>query len=179
MLCQLVFQPVIRLIQVVVAAIQYILIQICRLIEEVVRVVTEVLKYNPNAAGNVDQNLPTYILSDRGRPLVPMVDRATSAVAYFEVAIRGDVTTGELRRRGRELVPGRPFLYMPHKVMEIASHLFGDIFAGDPPTTGAEPHRRRTSSRTRRPCKQCSRHAGRWRGTTTTCGQTSTRTPRR
>lgn len=279
MLCQLVFQPVIRLIQVVVAAIQYILIQICRLIEEVVRVVTEVLKYvcntvvrtvcnavcsvvcgicdffcgifgcdcgcrnicnnicntvtelvcgwtkvletvlqyvtrlvctyilqaiivllnlivaivtmiltwvctlvdwiirwflcwtyiaeifnsteqrrfkvapklipnsqghsdwfvyvnTPNAAGNVDQNLPTYILSDRGRPLVPMVDRATSAVAYFEVATRGDVITGELRRRGRELVPGRPFLYMPHKVMEIASHLFGDIFGGDPADDG-------------------------------------------
>lgn len=279
LLCQLVFQPVIRLIQVVVAAIQYILVQICRLIEELVSVVTQVLKYicntvvrtvcnavcslvcgicdffcgifgcdcgcrnvcnnvcntvtdvvcgwtyvletvlqyvtrlvcsyilkailvllnlivaivtmiltwvcslvdwlirwflcwtyiaeifnstkprrfkvapkivpnsaghsswfvyvnSPNAAGVIDQTVQGYILSDRGRPLVPVVDRRTRAVAYFEVATRGDVITGQLHRHGRELVPGRPFLYYPHKVMEIASHLFGDIFGGDPADDG-------------------------------------------
>lgn len=279
LLCQLVFQPVIRLIQVVVAAIQYILVQICRLIEEVVRVVTQVLKYvcntvvrsvcnavcsvvcgicdffcgifgcscgcrnvcntvcntvtevvcgwtyvletvlqyvtrlvcnyifkaiivllnlimaivtmiltwvcslidwvirwflcwtyvgeifndtnprrfkvapkivpnseghsdwfvyvnNPTPGGGVDQSLRGYILSDRGRPLVPMVDRRSRAITYFEVATRGDIITGVLRRRDGELVPGRPFLYYPGKVMEIASHLFGDIFSGDPADDG-------------------------------------------
>ena len=41
------------------------------------------------------------------------------------------------------MVPGRPFLYYAHKVMEIASHLFGDIFAtnaGDD-GTGTDFHR--------------------------------------
>lgn len=91
---------------------------------------------SPNADGNVDQNLKGYILSDRGRPLTPMVDRGSGTVAYFEIATRGDVITGELRRRGQELVPGRPLLYYPGKVMEIGSHLFGDIFAGDPADDG-------------------------------------------
>ena len=279
LLCQLVFQPVIKLIQVVIAAIEYILILICRLIEELVAVVIQVLKYvcntvvrtvcnavcsvicgicdffcgifgcdcgcenicksvcsvvtevvcgwtkvletvleyvtrlicnyllkaiivllhlveaivtmvltwvcsiidwlirwflcwtyigeifnstnprrfkvapkivpnsqgysdwfvyvnNPNRDGNVDQNVQGYILSDRGRPLVPVINRVSRAVAYLEVATRGDVITGELRRQGHELVPGRPFLYYPHKVLEIASHLFGDIFAGDPADDG-------------------------------------------
>ena len=91
---------------------------------------------NPGPDGKVDQALQGYILSDRGRPLVPIVDRETRAVAYFEVVTRGDRITDELRRRGRDLVPGSPFLYYPHKVMEIASHLFGDIFAGDPADDG-------------------------------------------
>jgi hypothetical protein len=91
---------------------------------------------NPNAAGTVDQLVRGYILSDRGRPLVPVVDRVTKAVSFFEVETRGDVITGKLRREGRELVAGRPFLYYPSKVMEIASHLFGDIFAGDPADDG-------------------------------------------
>jgi len=277
MLCQLVFQPVIRLIQIVVAAIEYILVQVCRLIEEVVSVVTQVLEWvcntvvhtvcntvcsvicgicdffcgifgcscgcrnicnkvcntvtevvcgwtqvlktvleyvtrlvcsyilraiivllhlfvalvtmvltwvctlidwfirwllcwtylaelfdlvtrtrprrfrvapklipnssgysdwfiyvnNPTAAGAVDQSLKVYVLSDRGAPLLPVVNRATGAVLYFEVATHGDTITGELKRHGGELVPGRPFLYYPYKVMEIASHLFGDIFANE------------------------------------------------
>jgi hypothetical protein len=87
---------------------------------------------NPDASGNVDQNALVYILSDEGRPLLPVVDRATGSIGYFEVETRGNVITGRLRRRGErdgELVPGRPFLYYAYKVMEIASHLFGDIFA--------------------------------------------------
>lgn len=92
---------------------------------------------NQNAAGNVDQNAQIYILSDEGRPLVPVVSDS-GEIAYYEVATRGDVIIGELRRQGdeKEYVPGRPFLYYPHKVMEIASHLFGDIFATDPADDG-------------------------------------------
>jgi hypothetical protein len=88
-----------------------------------------------DAAGTVDQNALLYILSDEGRPLLPVRDELTGAIAYYEVATRGNVITGDLRRRdGREgeLVPGRPFLYYPYKVMEIASHLFGDVFATGP-----------------------------------------------
>jgi len=91
---------------------------------------------NPNGVGQIDQNLKGYILSDRGRPLTPVVDLGSGTVAYVEVVTREDVITGELRRRGRELVPGRPFLYYPGKVMEIGSHLFGDVFAGDPADDG-------------------------------------------
>lgn len=92
---------------------------------------------NADEAGNVDQNVQGYILSDEGRPLAPVVDSESGEIAYFEVATRGDVITGRLRREGgEELVPGRPFLYYPHKVMEIASHLFGDIFAGTPADDG-------------------------------------------
>lgn len=281
LVCQLVFQPVIRLIQVVVAVIEFILIQICRLIQELVSVVTQVLKYicttvvrtvcnsvcsvvcgicdffcgifgcdcgcrnicnrvcnavteivcgwtyvveivlqfitkvvcdyilraiivllhlveaivtmvltwvcslidvlirwflcwtyiaeifnntrsrrfrvapkiirndqgysdwfiyvnNPDAAGNVDQNVQGYILSDEGKPLAPVVDSESGKIAYYEVVTKGDVITSSLKREGRngEHVPGRPFLYYPYKVIEIASHLFGDIFAGDPADDG-------------------------------------------
>jgi hypothetical protein len=101
---------------------------------------------NPDASGNVDQNALVYVLSDEGRPLLPVVDRATGSIGYFEVETRGSVITGRLRRRGGrdgELVPGRPFLYYAHKVMEIASHLFGDIFAtnADDDGTGTDFHR--------------------------------------
>ena len=278
MLCQLVFQPVIRLVQIVVSVIEYVLVQICRLIQELVQVVTQVLKYicntvvrtvcgavcsvicgicdffcgifgcdcgcrnicnnicktvtdvvcgwtyvletilqyvtrlvcsyilqaflvllhlieaivvmvltwvcslidivirwflcwtyvadifnsrkqrrfrvvpkvvpngrghsawfvyvnNPTPAGNVDQRIQGYILSDVGRPLVPEVSDS-GEIAYFEVQTRGDVITGELRTEGKEPIRGRPFLYYPSKVMEIASHLFGDIFGGDPADDG-------------------------------------------
>lgn len=278
MLCQLVFQPVIRLIQIVVSVIEYVLVQICRLIQELVQVVTQVLKYicntvvrtvcgavcsvicgicdffcgifgcdcgcrnicnnicktvtavvcgwtyiletilqyvtrlvcsyilqaflvllhlieaivvmvltwicslidivirwflcwtyvadifnsrkqrrfrvapkivpngrghsawfvyvnNPTPAGSVDQSVQGYILSDAGRPLVPEVSDS-GEIAYFEVQTRGDVITGELRTEGKEPIRGRPFLYYPSKVMEIASHLFGDIFGGDPADDG-------------------------------------------
>ncbi len=93
---------------------------------------------NPDEAGNVDQRIQGYILSDEGRPLAPVVDPESGQLAYFEVATRGDTITGRLRRRdhSEELVPGRPFLYYPFKVMEIASHLFGDIFAGTPADDG-------------------------------------------
>ncbi len=94
---------------------------------------------NPDPTGNVEQNAQVYILSDEGRPLLPVVDSATGGVAYYEVATRGDFITGRLRRRGDrdgEFVPGRPFLYYPYKVMEIASHLFGDIFATAPGDDG-------------------------------------------
>jgi hypothetical protein len=93
---------------------------------------------NPDAAGAVDQDIQGYILSDEGRPLVPVADPDTGAIGYFEVVTKGDVITGRLKREGREreYVPGRPFLYYSFKVMEIASHLFGDIFAGDPADDG-------------------------------------------
>lgn len=91
---------------------------------------------NPDPAGVVDQESLLYILSDEGRPLRAVRSRATGTIDYFEVETKGDFITGRLRRRrdghdGREgeLVPGRPFLYHAYKVMEIASHMFGDIFA--------------------------------------------------
>ncbi len=99
---------------------------------------------NPDAKGTVDQNALVYILSDQGRPLLPVVDDA-GTVAYYEVETRGDLITGRLRRadRGDEYVRGRPFLYHPYKVLEIASHLFGDVFASDPADdgTGTDFHR--------------------------------------
>ncbi len=92
---------------------------------------------NPGPGGAVDQNTQGYILSDIGRPLVPVVDDAGN-ITYYEVATKGDVITGELKRgEGRRgYVEGRPFLYYPWKVIEIASHLFGDTFAGDPADDG-------------------------------------------
>jgi hypothetical protein len=94
---------------------------------------------SPNDTGSVDQNLQGYILSDQGRPLVPVVDANSGAIAYYEVVTVGNSITGELKRKdGREgsFVPGKPFLYYPYKVMEIASHMFGDIFARDPGDDG-------------------------------------------
>ena len=94
---------------------------------------------NPNSEGVVDQNVQGYILSDHGKPLVPVVNSDTGDIAYFEVITRGDFITGRLKRLdGREgqFVPGQPLLYYPHKVMEIASHLFGDIFATTPTDDG-------------------------------------------
>jgi len=93
---------------------------------------------NADTNGNVDQNVQVYILSDEGRPLVAVVDRS-GTITYLEVVTRGNVITGRLRRRDGEdgpFVPGRPFLYYPNKVMEIASHLFGDIFATAPADDG-------------------------------------------
>jgi hypothetical protein len=87
-------------------------------------------------AGNVDQDLAGYILSDEGKPLAPVVDDDSGAIAYYEVATHGDRITGRLKREEGRYVPGRPFLYYPYKVMEVASHLFGDIFAGDPADDG-------------------------------------------
>ena len=94
---------------------------------------------NPNADGNVDQNVQGYILSDQGRPLVPVANSDSGAIAYYEVATRGSFITGKLKRtEGAEgqFVQGRPFLYYAYKVIEISSHLFGDIFATDPADNG-------------------------------------------
>jgi hypothetical protein len=92
---------------------------------------------NPDASGKVDQNTLVYILSDEGRPLLSVVDRATGSVGYFEVETRGNLITGQLRRgEDGQLVRGQPFLYYAHKVMEIASHLFGGIFATNPGDDG-------------------------------------------
>jgi hypothetical protein len=94
---------------------------------------------NPNSDGSVDQNVQGYILSEKGRPLLPVVNPESGAIAYFEVVTKHNFITGELKKTdGREgqFVPGRPFLYYSYKVMEIASHLFGDIFANDPAEDG-------------------------------------------
>jgi hypothetical protein len=90
---------------------------------------------NPTPGGAVDQNVRGYILSEEGRPLVPIVSDANE-IRYFEVRTRGDVITGELRRGEDGAVQGHPFLYYPYKVIEIASHLLGDAFAGDPSDDG-------------------------------------------
>ncbi len=87
---------------------------------------------NPTKDGTVDQNSQGYILSDTGRPLMPIVEEKSGDVTYYEVATRDGIITGQLRRaRGDEgsYIPGQPCLYYPYKVLEIASHLFGDIFA--------------------------------------------------
>lgn len=92
---------------------------------------------NPGPKGVVDQNTQGYVLGDTGRPLLPVVHESGD-IAYFEVATDGDFITGELvRAEGkRGHVEGRPFLYYGFKVIEIASHLFGDVFAGDPADDG-------------------------------------------
>ncbi len=91
---------------------------------------------NADAKGTVDQT-PLYILSDQGRPLLPVIDRASGEIAYYEVETHGNHITGGLRRVGDgEYVTGEPFLWYPYKVMEIASHLFGDIFASQPGDDG-------------------------------------------
>jgi hypothetical protein len=94
---------------------------------------------NPSAAGNVDQNVQGYILSDKGKPLVPVVNSDSGEIAYYEVETRGNFITGVLKRKDRregEYIPGQPLLYYAYKVIEIASHLFGDIFATDPSDDG-------------------------------------------
>jgi len=91
---------------------------------------------NPGPRGTVDQNTQGYILGDAGQPLLPIVDDSGD-IAYYQVATDGDVITGELERgEGDGYVRGEPLLYYPYKVIEIASHLFGDIFAGDPSDDG-------------------------------------------
>lgn len=87
---------------------------------------------NPGPRGTVDQNAQGYILSDMGQPLLPVVDDSGD-IAYYQVATEGDFITGELEQGEEDgYVQGQPLLYYPYKVIEIASHLLGDIFAGDP-----------------------------------------------
>ena len=84
---------------------------------------------NADASGTVDQNVQGYILSDKGKPLVPIMDRETLVIAYYEVAIEGNRISRRLKRDHRgEYVSGRPFYYYPYKVMEIASHRSRKIF---------------------------------------------------
>lgn len=92
---------------------------------------------NADDAGDVDQT-QMYVLSDQGRPLLPVLDRATGDVVYYEVAVHRGIITGGLRKHGRDggYITGNPFLYYPYKVMEIASHLFGDAFGSDPADDG-------------------------------------------
>ena len=91
---------------------------------------------NPGLRGTVDQNAQGYILSDMGQPLLPIVDDS-GGIAYYQVATEGDFITGELEQgEGDGYVQGQPLLYYPYKVIEIASHLLGDIFAGDPSDDG-------------------------------------------
>jgi hypothetical protein len=96
---------------------------------------------NANADGAVDQ-VPLYILSTKGRPLLPVVARDSGNVAYYEVETRGEHITGRLRRGEGGYVAGSPLLYYPYKVLEVASHLFGDIFAGqlNPDGRGTDFH---------------------------------------
>ena len=98
---------------------------------------------NTDANGNVDQNAMVYILSDQGRPLLPVVDRRSGTVNYFEVLTRGNFITGALLRRDGAFVAGRPLFYYANKVMEIASHLLGDLFArgSSDDGTGTTPER--------------------------------------
>jgi len=91
---------------------------------------------NSTRDGVVDQNMPGYILSDQGRPLVPQVDSGSGTIAYVEVETDGDFITGTLRHDGGDLIPGQPFLYYAYKVIEIASHLLGDVFATNPGDNG-------------------------------------------
>ena len=94
---------------------------------------------NADDRGNAPQNVRGYILSDQGRPLVPIVDSESGTIGYYEVETDGDFITDILRRRGGregDYIPGQPFLYYPYKVMEIGSHLFGDIFATNPGDDG-------------------------------------------
>jgi hypothetical protein len=171
LVCNYILQAIIKLINVIEAIVTMVLTWVCSLIDIFIRwllcwtYLAEIFnntkprrfrvapKIVPNHAGfsdwfihvnnpsgkTVDQNVQGYILSDLGRPLVPMVDSDSGAIAYYEVATEGDFITGRLsRQEGREggYVPGRPCLYYPYKLMEIASHLFGDIFATDPSDDG-------------------------------------------
>lgn len=92
---------------------------------------------NPGPRGEVDQNAACYILSDLGRPLLPVAGD-DGEIAYYEVVTEGDHIAGRLKHSEgkRGYVDGRPFLYYPYKVIEVASHLLGDVFAGDPADDG-------------------------------------------
>jgi len=91
---------------------------------------------NGDKAGSVDQT-PLYILSDEGRPLLPVRNRGSGEIEYVEVVTRGNVITGALRRSENGFVTGRPFLYVANKIIEIASHLLGDVFTSDPKDDGS------------------------------------------
>ena len=45
LVCNLIVQPIIRLIEIFVAVVEFILVAICRIIEELVSIVKQVLRY--------------------------------------------------------------------------------------------------------------------------------------
>jgi hypothetical protein len=90
---------------------------------------------NADKKGNVDQAIQGYILSDQGRPLTPVVSESGDIV-YYELETHGDTISSHLRRSDGEYVAGTPFLYYAYKMIEIASHLFGDGFANAPGDDG-------------------------------------------
>jgi hypothetical protein len=170
-ICDYILRAIIVLLHLIEAVITYILTWVCTLIDLVIRwflcwtyiaeifnsrasrrfrVAPKIIRNdqgysdwfvyvnNADESGNVDQDIQGYILSDAGRPLAPVADAESGLVGYFELVTRGDVITGRFRRsrEGKTLVPGQPLLYYPFKVMEIASHLFGDIFADGPAEDG-------------------------------------------
>ncbi len=170
LICNYIIQAIIVLLNVVEAIVTMILTWVCTLLDVLIRwllcitYIAEIIdnteqrrfrvapKIVPNSMGysdwftyvnnsgprgTVDQNTQGYILSDTGRPLLPVVDDSGITV-YYEVATDGDFITGELRHGKGDggHVPGQPLLYYPYKVIEIASHLLGDIFAGDPSDDG-------------------------------------------
>ncbi|HXH26849.1 MAG TPA: hypothetical protein VNG90_03055 [Candidatus Acidoferrum sp.] len=91
---------------------------------------------NPNQDGTVSQSTQGYILSDKGKPLAPVVDPETEAIGYFEVETRGNSILGNFKQQDGQNIPGQPSLYYAHKVLEIASHLLGDAFATHPSDDG-------------------------------------------
>ena len=90
---------------------------------------------NADKKGNADQDIQGYILSDQGRPLTPVVSESGDIV-YYELHTHGDTITSHLQRRDGEYVVGKPCLFYAYKVIEIASHLFGDGFANAPGDDG-------------------------------------------
>ena len=178
--CNYILQAIIRLVRLVVAIVTMVLTWVCSLIDLFIRwllcwtyiaelwnklfgdrrqrrfrvapkIVCNKAGYsdwfvyvnNADANGNVDQNTLVYVLSDRGRPLLPVRSRESGGITYFEVATERDVITGKLLIRDGKPVPGTPLYYYAYKVMEIASHLFGDLFASGPADdgTGTTPER--------------------------------------
>jgi hypothetical protein len=172
LVCDYILQAVIALLNVIEAIVTMVLTWVCSLIDTLIRwflcwtyiaeifnnteprrlkVAPKIIRNanghsswfvyvnNPNADGVVDQNVQGYILSDTGKPLVPVVDSTSGAIAYYEVSTRGDFITGNLRTKGEregEYVPGQPFVFYAYKMLEISSHLFGDVFASDPADDG-------------------------------------------
>jgi hypothetical protein len=90
---------------------------------------------NRDATGSVDQNIQGYVLSDQGRPLTPVASES-GGITYYELETKGDAIMSRLRRREGEYVAGTPFLFHAYKMIEIASHLFGDGFANAPGDDG-------------------------------------------
>jgi hypothetical protein len=166
LICHFVLQAVLTLLHLIEAIVTMVLTWLCSLIEILIRwflcwtyvadifsnsdqrwfkVAPKVIRNdqghsdwfvyvnNPGSRGDVDQT-QTYVLSDRGRPLLPVVEQGE--VSYYELETRGSRIEPHLRYEQGHRVRGEPFLYYPNKVIEIASHLFGDVFARRPDDDG-------------------------------------------